>query len=163
MFLHGRPKLFGMQVYNFKRVLLKSQEAVEFMGNFFTKKGYNVHIPELIIAPYNVGAFSEYADQGDMFLEKDGIETKVEIKHINTDFEYEWPYKDIIVNSFTGYNSKIIKPDVHILLNRNKTHYLSIRNETFPTWELRRVYDKVKQQKLLFYFAKKSKAKFFKI
>ena len=152
-----------MAEYDFKKVLLKSQEAVEFMGEFFTSKGYNVHIPELVIAPYNVGAFSKYADQGDMFLEKDGVETKVEIKHINTDFTTEWPYKNIIVNSYTGYNSKQIKPDVHILLNKDKTYYLSIRNETFPTWELRRIYDKVKQKELLFYFADKSCANFFKI
>lgn len=152
-----------MAEYDFKKVLLKSQEAVEFMGEFFTSKGYNVHIPELVIAPYNVGAFSKYADQGDMFLEKDGVETKVEIKHINTDFTTEWPYKNIIVNSYTGYNSKQVKPDVHILLNKDKTYYLSIRNETFPTWELRRIYDKVKQKELLFYFADKSCANFFKI
>lgn len=152
-----------MEEYNFKKVLLKSQQAVEFMGDFFTSKGYNVYIPKLVIAPYNVGAFSKYADQGDMFIEKDGVETKVEIKHINTDFTTEWPYKNIIVNSYTGYNSKHIKPDVHILLNRNKTHYLSIRNETFPTWELKRVYDKVKKKELLFYFANKNCANFFKI
>lgn len=163
MFLHGRPKLFVMRTYDFKKVLLKSQEAVEFMGEYFTSKGYNVHIPELIIAPEYYGAFSKYSDQGDMFIEKDGVETKVEIKHITTDFTYEWPYKDIIVNSYVGYESKVVKPDVHILLNKDKTYYLSIRNETFPTWEVRRIYDKVKDKELLFYFASKECAKFFKI
>jgi hypothetical protein len=152
-----------MEKYNFKKVLLKSQEAVYLMRDFFQSKGYEVHVPDLVIAPYNVGAFSEYADQGDMFIKKDGVETKVEIKNINTPFETTWPYKDIIVNSYPGYESKVIKPDVHILLNRDKTHYLSIRNDTFPYWELRRTFDRVKQQDLLFYYVDKKHARFFKI
>ena len=149
--------------YNFKEVLLKSQEAVYFMRDFFLSKGFEVYVPDLVIAPYNVGAFSKYSDQGDMFITKDGVEFKLEIKHINTDFTNEWPYKDIIVNSYAGYQSKHIKPDVHILLNKNKTHYLSIKNETFPLWELRRQFDRVKQKDLLFYFISKKYAKFFKI
>ena len=152
-----------MKEYNFKEVLLKSQEAVYFMRDFFIKHGFEVHVPELVIAPYNAGAFSKYADQGDMFVRKNGVETKLEIKHINTHFTNEWPYKDIIVNSYPGYESKIIKPDVHILLNKNKTHYLSIRKESFPHWELRRTFDRVKQKDLLFYFVDKQHANFFKI
>jgi hypothetical protein len=31
--------------YNFKRSLLKSQEAVEFMGNVFKQKGFDIRIP----------------------------------------------------------------------------------------------------------------------
>lgn len=152
-----------MKEYNFKEVLLKSQEAVYFMQEYLLCKGYEVYVPDLVIAPYNVGAFSKYADQGDMFVKKNGIETKLEIKHINTDFTDQWPYKDIIVNSYPGYESKFIKPDVHILLNKNKTHYLSIRKETFPHWELRRTFDRVKQKDLLFYFVGKEHAKFFKL
>jgi hypothetical protein len=152
-----------MPEYNFKAALLKSQEAVHLMGDFFQSKGYEVHVPELVIAPHNVGAFSKYADQGDMFIKKDGVETKVEIKNITTQFEDTWPYKDIIVNSYTGYESKVIKPDVHIILNRNKTHYISIRNETFPHWQLRRTFDRIKKADLLFYYVDKSYANFFKI
>ena len=152
-----------MSEYNFKEVLLKSQEAVYLMRDLFISKGFEVYVPELVIAPYNAGAFSIYADQGDMFVTKDGVETKLEIKHINTDFINDFPFKDIIVNSFTGYESKNIKPDVHIIINKNKTHYLTIRNETFPKWELRKTFDKIKQKELLFYYIQKSYAKYFKI
>jgi hypothetical protein len=152
-----------MEEYNFKKALLKSQEAVVFMGDFFKSKVYEVDIPELVIAPYIVGAFSEYADQGDMFLRKDGEEIKLEIKNINTPFTTTWPYKDVIVNSYPGYQSKIVKPDVHIILNKDKTHYISIRNETFDKWELRRTFDRVKQKDLLFYYVDKKYINFFKI
>jgi hypothetical protein len=152
-----------MSKYNFKEVLLKSQEAVYYMRDYFEHLGYEVYVPELVIAPYNVGAFSEYADQGDMFVKKDGIETKLEIKNITTPFTTEWPYKDIIVNSYPGYESKIIKPDVHILLNKDMTHYLSIRKESRPHWELRRTFDRIKKKDLLFYFVDKSHAKFYTI
>jgi len=152
-----------MSEYNFKEVLLKSQDAVHYMRDYFQSLGYEVYVPDLVIAPHNVGAFSKYADQGDMFVKMDGIETKLEIKHINTRFTDSWPYKDIIVNSYTGYESKIIKPDVHILLNKYKTHYISIRKDSRPHWELGRTFDRVKQKDLLFYFVDKTHANFYTI
>ena len=152
-----------MSQYNFKEVLLKSQESVYLMRDLFISKGFEVYVPELVIALYNPGAFSIYADQGDMFVIKNGVETKLEIKHINTDFTDNFPYSKIIVNSFTGYQSKNIKPDFHLIINKNKTHYLSISNETFSKWELKRTFDKIKNKELLFYYIEKSYAKYFKI
>jgi hypothetical protein len=150
--------------YNFKRSLLKSQEAVEFMGNVFKQKGFDIRIPELVIAPYNVGAFSEYADQGDMFISKNGKEWMIEVKHVSMDFTpTTYKYRTLIVNSYTGYNSKIYKPDVHIILNKDRTYYISVREQTSSTWVLRRVYDKIKKDNLLFYFVDIDNVEFFKI
>ena len=150
--------------YNFKRSLLKSQEAVEFMGNVFKQKGFDIRIPDLVIAPYNVGAFSEFADQGDMFISKDGKEWMIEVKHVSMDFTpTTYKYRTLIVNSYTGYNSKIHKPDVHIILNKDRTYYISVREETSSKWVLRRVYDKIKKDNLLFYFVDIDNVEFFKI
>ena len=95
-----------MSQYNFKEVLLKSQESVYLMRDLFISKGFEVYVPELVIALYNPGAFSIYADQGDMFVTKNGVETKLEIKHINTDFTDNFPYSKIIVNFLSNLVAK---------------------------------------------------------
>jgi hypothetical protein len=152
-----------MNYEQFKERLIKSQEAVMLVAKYFEDHGYDVKVPKLVIAPHAVGAFSKYADNGDLFVSKGTRNLIVEVKHVSVKFEYAWPYHTMIVNSYTGYNSKEPKPDLHIILNRDSTHFASIRKETYEHWVLKRIYDKYKEADLLFYTIKADKAKFFKL
>lgn len=153
-----------MDYEQFKERLIKSQEAVVLLKEYFEKHGYDVEMPNLVIAPHAVGAFSKYADQGDLFITKDNERLIIEIKHSGVDFDLtNWPYQSMIVNSFTGYNSKKDKPNVHIILSKDRTHFASIRDKTFEHWQLKRTYDRYKKDNLLFYFIDTKFVKFFKL
>jgi hypothetical protein len=156
--------LFQKENEVFKKRLIKSQEAVLLVRDYFLSRGYEVEVPELVIAPTNVGAFSEYADKGDLFVEKDGKRFIIEVKHVSTNFtDKHFPYKTTIVNSYTGYNSKEPKPDFHFILSSNKEYAFYVDKETFKLCELKRIYDKYKKADLLFYVLDIDKAKFFKL
>lgn len=151
-----------MNYEQFKERLIKSQEAVRLFKDYFEKHGYEVNMPDLVIAPHAVGAFSKYADKGDLFITKNGETLTIEIKHSGISFNLtNWPFKNMIVNSYTGYNSKDI--NVHIILSKDKTHFASIREDTFDKWVLERKYDKYKEMDLLFYFIDTKYVKFFKL
>jgi len=158
-------QLNAMTYEDFKKRLIKSQETVVFMQKYFEKKKFNVEVPELVIAPESVGAFSEYADNGDMFIEKNGIREKVEIKQSSRTFDLEsWPYESVIVNSITGYDSKDPKPDIHIILSKDRKYGYAVRKEVVEEHKyLKQVYDQYKQVPLWFYFVDKQYATFFKI
>jgi hypothetical protein len=148
----------------FKKRLIKSQEAVMLFKDYFENRGYQVEVPELIIAPTNVGAFTEYADKGDLFVEKDGKRLIIEVKHVSTKFtDKYYPYKTAIVNSYTGYHSKEPKPDFHFILSTDKLFAFYVDKETFKLCELKKIYDKYKKAELKFYVIDIDKAKFFKI
>ena len=153
-----------MNYEQFKERLIKSQEAVELFKEYFEKHGYDAYMPDLVIAPHTVGAFSKYADKGDLFITKDGETLIIEIKHSGITFNLtNWPYKTMIVNSYTGYNSKDPKPNVHIILSKDKSHFASIRDKTNDKWVLERKFDKYKQKDLLFYSVDIEYVKFFKL
>ena len=148
----------------FKKRLIKSQEAVMLFKDYFINRGYQVEVPELVIAPTNVGAFSKYADKGDLFVEKDGKKLIIEVKHVSTKFtDTHYPYNTAIVNSYTGYNSKEPKPDFHFILSVDMLYAFYVDKETFKLCELKNIYDKYKQAELKFYVIDINKVKFFKI
>lgn len=155
----------NMSYNDFVIRLKKSQESVIFMKKYFENKGYFVEVPELIIAPYSVGAYSEYSDNGDMFITKNLIKQKVEIKQSSRVFNLtNWPYESVIINSITGYNSKNPKPDIHIVLSKDRIYAYAIRKDTFEKNKyLKKIYDSYKKTELLFYLVNKEFATFFKI
>ena len=72
-------------------------------------------------------------------------------------------YKEIIVNSLPGYNSKKIKPDLHIILSKDRKFAAIIDNSNVDKWELRKAFDKIKKKELYFYFLKREYIKFVKL
>jgi hypothetical protein len=155
----------NMSYNDFVKRLKKSQESVIFMKQYFENKDYIVEIPELIIAPHSVGAYSEYSDNGDMFITKNSIKEKVEIKQSSRTFNLtNWPYESVIINSITGYNSKNPKPDIHIVLSKDRNYAYAIRKNTFEkNMFLKKIYDSYKKAELLFYLVNKEFATFFKL
>lgn len=154
-----------MDYNDFVQRLKKSQDAVMFMKTYFENKNYIVEVPELIIAPYSVGAYSEYSDNGDMFIIKNGVKEKIEIKQSSRIFNLtNWPYESVIVNSITGYNSKNPKPDIHIVLSKDRNYAYAVRKNIFEKEKyLKKIYDSYKKTELLFYLINKEFAIFFKL
>lgn len=151
---------------DFVERLKKSQEAVYFMKDYFEKKNYEVEIPELVIAPTSVGCFSKYADNGDMFIKKNGNREKIEIKQSSYTFDFNnFPFKDeVIINSIAGYESKEPKPDIHIILSKDRKYAYAIRKEKFEKEKYKKkLYDKYKKADLLFYCVKKENVTIFDI
>jgi hypothetical protein len=151
---------------DFVKRLKKSQESVIFMKNYFENKNYEVQVPELIIAPTSVGAFSKYADNGDMFIMKNGIKEKIEIKQSSKTFDLKNnPFgNSIIINSITGYDSKNPKPDIHIILSNDRKYGYAIRKDIFEKEKYKKkIYDKYKKSELFFYLVNKEFVTFFKI
>jgi hypothetical protein len=156
----------NMSYEDFVERLKKSQESVLFMKGYFESKNYEVEVPELIIAPNSVGAFSKYADNGDMFITKNGLKEKVEIKQSSKEFDLNSnPFGDtIIINSIPGYDSKNPKPDIHIILSKNKEYGFAIRKDIFEKEKFKKkIYDKYKKYELWFYLVNKEFVTFFKI
>ena len=149
----------------FKRRLIKSQDAVLFMQKYFEKKKFKVEVPELIIAPNTVGAFSEYSDNGDMFIEKNGIKEKVEIKQSSRTFDLtNWKFDKIIINSVPGYDSKKPIPDIHIILSKDRKYAFAIRKDICEKHKYKeQVLDKIKDAYLWFYKVDRQYVTFFKI
>ena len=141
-----------MNYEQFVERLKKSQQSVEFAADYYRSLGYVVQVPELVIAPHSVGAFSKYADNGDLVVMHRNIEFTVEVKHSGRNFE-NWQYPEMIVNSYTGWHSKEPKPYFHFIVANNYQMAALISSDTFDQWELKKVYDKYKQKELLFYFA----------
>ena len=137
---------------DFVKRLIKSQEAVEYFADYLRKQGEQVTVPELRISP-SVEEREDYSDNGDLFVLKDGKQLMYEVKHINQDFTStdDYPYRKIIVNALTGITTKSKIPDYHILLSRDKKYYMSIKSDTAPLWEKKRMWDSYKKYHLWFY------------
>jgi hypothetical protein len=156
----------NMSYENFVERLKKSQESVIFMKKYFESKNYQVEVPELVIAPSSVGSFSKYADNGDMFITKNGVREKVEIKQSSKQFDLNTnPFGEtIIINSIPGYDSKYPKPDIHIILSKDREYGYAIRKEVFEKEKFKKqLYDSYKKVELWFYLVKKEFVTFFKI
>lgn len=161
-----KEKQYTQMTYEqFKKRLIKSQEAVLFMQKYFEKKKFKVEVPELVIAPESVGAFSEWADNGDMFIEKNGVREKVEIKQSSRTFDLtNWMYDTIIINSIPGYDSKNPKPDIHIILSKDRKYGYAIRKDVFEKHKYKeQIWDEPKGAYLWFYKVERKYVTFFKI
>jgi hypothetical protein len=155
----------NMGYEEFVERLKKSQDAVFFMKDYFESKNFEVEVPELVVAPTSVGSFSKYADNGDMFITKNGVREKVEIKQSSKKFDLNnWYFDTIIINSIPGYDSKNPKPDIHIILSSDREYGYAIRKDVFEKEKFKKkIYDKFKKTELWFYLVKKEFVTFFKI
>lgn len=154
----------GLTHEQFVKRLKESQKAVYFLRDYIEAKGFKTYVPELRIAP-NQEVRADYSDEIDLiFYRKNGDEVRVEVKQLSNYFnETNWKYNSIIVNSITGYNSKEIKPDVHVCLSKCREFAAVIDNSNLDKWYLKTVYDRVKKRDLKFYFLNKKYVKFVKL
>ena len=152
----------GLTYEQFVNRLNESQKAVLFLKEYIELCGLRSHVPELVITP-DAKSRKEYSDEVDLiFWRANGLEIRVEVKQFSIDFtDKEFRYREIIVNSLTGYNSKVIKPDLHIILSKNRKYAAVIDNFSIDKWILKKAFDKVKQKSLYFYFLQKEYVRFF--
>jgi hypothetical protein len=154
----------GLSHKQFVKRLCESQEAVLFVKKYIESKGHKVYVPKLKITP-DVESKDEYSDEVDLiFYRKNGKTVRVEIKQFTINFtDTEFKYPEIIVNSYLGYSNKKIKPDIHIILSKNRKYVAIISLATQNKWNLKKAYDRVKKRRLYFYFLKKEYVKFIKL
>ena len=154
----------GLTYNQFVDRLNESQKTVLFLKEYIESKGLKAYAPELKITP-DAKSRKEYSDEVDLiFWRENNTEVRVEVKQFSIDFtDKEFRYNEIIVNSITGYKSKIIKPDLHIIISKNRKYAAVIDNSNFDKWKLKKVFDKVKRKHLYFYFLKKEYIKFIKL
>lgn len=143
----------GLTYEQFKDRLTESQKAVLFLKDYIESKGLKTHVPELVITP-NIQDRGDYSDDVDLvFFRKSGEEVRVEVKQFTIDFtDKHFRYNEIIVNSINGYNSKSIKPDLHIILSKGRKYAAIVDNENRDKWYLKKVFDRVKKTHLQFFF-----------
>jgi len=154
----------GLTQDQFVTRLKKSQDAVFFIANYILAKGYKVYVPKLRIAP-DQESREQYSDEIDLiFYRENELEVRVEVKQLNINFtDIFFPYERLIVNSITGYKTKKIKPDLHILLSKNRLYAAIIDKNTFNKCYLKQIFDKIKFQYLWFYCIDYKQVKFVKL
>jgi len=154
----------GLTYVEFKDRLKESQNAVLFLKEYIESKGLKTHVPDLFITP-NIEDRGDYSDDVDLiFFRKNGDEVRVEVKQKTINFtDKDFIYKEIIVNSITGYNSKLIKPDLHILLSKDRKYAAVIDNNNRDKWYLKKVFDRVKKTYLQFFFLETKYVEFIKL
>lgn len=154
----------GLTYEQFVDRLNESQKTVLFLKEYIESKGLKVYTPDLKITPDSESR-GDYSDEVDLiFWRNTGVKVRVEVKQFSINFtNNNFIYKEIIVNSLPGYKSKKIKPDLHIILSKDRKYAAVIDNSNFDKWELRQVFDKVKKRDLFFYFLKKKYVNFVKL
>lgn len=154
----------GLTYEEFVNRLNESQKTVLFLKEYIESKGLRAYAPELVVTP-NAESRGDYSDEVDLvFWRKNGNEVRVEVKQFSIDFTTKnFRYNEIIVNSLPGYETKKIKPDLHIILSKNKEYAAVIDNSNIDKWELRQAFDKVKKRDLYFYFLKKEYINFIQL
>ena len=153
----------GLTYEEFVNRLNESQKTVLFLKEYIESKGLKAHAPELKITP-DAKSRKDYSDEVDLIFWRNEKPTRVEVKQFSINFtDKQFRYKEIIVNSLPGYDSKKIKPDLHIILSKDRKYAAVIDNSNIDRWVLKKAFDKVKKKDLYFYFLDKKYIKFIKL
>jgi hypothetical protein len=134
--------------------LLESADYVWIVAKWMSQLGYDVRIPATKIRP-SATEMAKYADNGDLFITKNGAEKRIEVKR-RPDLHFQepkdFPYPTIIVDAAHCFDNAVPKPDTYVILNSKATHAITISvASTRNLWQLTQKYDRFKKRNRLFY------------
>ena len=138
----------------------ESEEAVWFVAQMLSKRGYRVSVPVTTKAE-TYGEWKGHADNGDLFIEQ-----RVEVKRRGLDFtnKGDWPHPDFIVCAQHSWDRAEPKPYLYIILSKSGTHAASVFGHSSPSWYVEKRtdsrYENVRQE---YYFCPLDEVSFFKI
>lgn len=142
---------------HFARDLERSQEAVRLVARWIARCGLPVTIKPVRCRP-NVTHMRDYADDGDLEVEVQGVRRRVEVKWRNLAFtdKKSYPYKTIIVDVCHIYDNAQVKPYAYVILNRDLSAFCVIYVEsTIRFWFKRKMTDQAKGRERIFYLCPK--------
>jgi hypothetical protein len=112
--------------------LMKSPEAVAVAARWLAEEwGLKVEVPEIKCRP-DVSQFSEYSDDGDLFIHQ-----KIEVKRRSLKFSSleTYPYPTAIVDNCHAWDRARPKPYAYFLFNHDLTGFLLCKTSTRPHWK----------------------------
>jgi hypothetical protein len=136
----------------FLQRLKESSTAVFCIARWLYSKGWSVTIPATKYAPHGVDVM-DYVDNGDLYIQRDGEQERIDIKHLSTDFTCanDWPYDVAIVSSKYPVERADPQPKAYIFVNPSMTHVGIIWNKTREHWFPKDIPNKITKKMETFY------------
>jgi hypothetical protein len=141
---------------NFIDDLLASQKAVWIAAQLLVDCGETIMMRPLSIRP-DIKDMSKYADQGDIFILREGGWRAVEVKHRTLEFtgKDDYPFPTVIVNNRHIWDRADPKPFAHIIFNKDLSVLCLVMSETSDQWKLVEKMDYAKNRMRTFYVCPK--------
>ena len=98
-------------------------------------KGYTIEIPEIKITP-TAEERLEYMDSGDLFIKKNNITKRIEVKHSSRNFlkKEDWIFKWFTVCAKHSFDMAKIKPSAYIILSCDYKGMAIVLTSTYNKW-----------------------------
>jgi len=132
---------------NFVDDLKKSDSHVAKVVKWLQGKGITARKQPIKIRD-KVENMSAFSDDGDIFIDWQGGEERVEAKqrHINFTSENDFPYGTIIVDAAHNWDNANPKPRFYILTNDAVTHCCVVKGSTYDNWIRVKKWDRFKKR-----------------
>lgn len=121
----------------FLKHLDSSAEPVFIVAKYLYLKGLDVKISGLKKAKKH-SDWKKYKDDGDLFILKNDISYRIEVKGLSCDFtnEKDWPFKDFIVCAVHSFKNANLKPYAYFILNKKRTHCAIVKTINQDNWSV---------------------------
>jgi hypothetical protein len=150
----------------FIKHLNKSQPAVDLLEKIFIDLGYEVEKPELQISP-TPEARAYYFDSGDLFVTKDLIRNRVEVKEVGIKFSgrVDWKFSNFIICGKKSFDRAQPKPWLYIIVSQDHRAFGFVYTSTYHRWFSKWMPDKRygPEYKALFYLCELDNVTFRKV
>jgi hypothetical protein len=125
------------------------------VAEWLHKKGWSVQIPSIRYAPFEDDPM-EYVDEGDLFIERNGIQSRIDVKHSGVQFtdRASWPIKYngiMLVSNKAAVDRANGKSLAYIIVNPPMTHMAIIWQKTREHWVEKEFFASNTQKKENFY------------
>ena len=127
--------------YNHKRFLEHLDDSIDTVfivaKYLYHKTGMDIKINSLERASKH-SEWNRCKDDGDLYLFKDNISYRIEVKGLSCDFKNndDWPFRDFIVCAKHSFDHADPKPYAYFILNKNRTHAAIVRTHTSDSWHV---------------------------
>lgn len=139
--------------HNYMKAFGEGQRVAEKVGLFLNHQGVDCKVTELSLAK-DPSEWSDYTENDkDIILPNGDV---IEVKEINQRFTGEpssWPFREVIVDTYSGYEAKKVKPIAYIFVSKQTKALLSMPTEKPRGWKVVKKWDQYRRIHEDFYFA----------
>jgi hypothetical protein len=139
--------------HNYIRAFGEGQRVAQKVGLYLNHEGVDCTVTELSIAS-DPSEWSQYTENDkDIVLANGDV---IEVKEINQHFTSDpssWPFREVIVDTYSGYTAKKVKPIAYIFVSRKTKAMLSMATDKPRGWKVVKKWDKYRRINEDFYFA----------
>lgn len=137
----------------FKRELEEGFKWQVYVAKYLAEHGYKVDVPALKIRKSisEIPNFTDYPDLlwGDRIFE-------VKSRKLYFTCPKDFPYRDILVDTVSGWRDKKRKPDGYICISTQTREMICLSSKTSSLWKTTRKWDHTRKIEDLFYAADKN-------